>query len=435
MLLSHSNTDQSYSPPHVTTSRAPSPGFSTSAPVHCGGISGRKQSSAPKSFNKLFWHQRSTEVRQSLSMKPQIAPKPTMTYSLPGFMCLPALSTTLSANTRESVINAQRIPAQETPEAPILRHSLSVESLLGLMCEKKKKFHFVRKVASSFRIKKSVEKEGSSEKLSHLPVVSSRSLPQSPQSELKSKKLFFASSEKSSVAIPWLPARSPKRIHKANAEHLQSVQGVLAQGDTLQTLSHNSDGLPLFLVRCVEYIEKEGGLETEGLYRVPGNQAQLFELEKAFRDKVLCSLLYESTCFFRRMNQDNVVKSPQGVSIYLNTRKKNCQFSTLYEIVFEGDVDIVGLDLPVHVVTTAVKNFFSCLSEPLIPSFLHNDIMNCLNESRIVERLQMVMSRLKPVNRNVLKYFTSHLYRVASSPITAMDIPNLSKVLFPTLFR
>ncbi|KAK6047584.1 RhoGAP domain protein [Cooperia oncophora] len=123
----------------------------------------------------------------------------------------------------------------------------------------------------------------------------------------------------------------------------------------------------------------------EGLYRVPGNQAQLSELEKAFREK--------------------------------------------------GDVDIASLDMPVHVVATAVKNFFSCLAEPLIPTELHQDILDCMNESEVVERLHAVMSRLTPVNRNVLIYFTSHLQRVASSPSTAMDMQNLSKVLFPTLFR
>ncbi|PIO61272.1 RhoGAP domain protein, partial [Teladorsagia circumcincta] len=100
----------------------------------------------------------------------------------------------------------------------------------------------------------------------------------------------------------------------------------------------------------------EGGLEMEGLYRVPGNQAQLSELEKAFREK--------------------------------------------------GDVDIASLDMPVHVVATAVKNFFSCLAEPLIPTELHQDILDCINGSE-----------------------------VASSPSTAMDAQNLSKVLFPTLFR
>ena len=31
---------------------------------------------------------------------------------------------------------------------------------------------------------------------------------------------------------------------------------------------------------------QEGGLEMEGLYRVPGNQAQLNELERSFREKV-----------------------------------------------------------------------------------------------------------------------------------------------------
>ncbi|VDK50639.1 unnamed protein product [Cylicostephanus goldi] len=95
--------------------------------------------------------------------------------------------------------------------------------------------------------------------------------------------------------------------------------------------------------------------------------------------------------------------------------------------------------MPVHVVATAVKTFFGCLAEPLIPLDLHEDILVTVDGADqnldVIERLRSVMGRMTPVNREVLLFFTSHLQKVASSPSTAMDYHNLSKVLFPTLFR
>lgn len=60
-----------------------------------------------------------------------------------------------------------------------------------------------------------------------------------------------------------------------------------------------------------------------------------------------------------------------------------CFMSFLLAVHLKGDVDITSLDMPVHVVATAVKNFFSCLSEPLIPTDLHQDILDCLTGSEV----------------------------------------------------
>ena len=57
-------------------------------------------------------------------------------------------------------------------------------------------------------------------------------------------------------------------------------------------------------------------------------------------------------------------------------------------------MDIGSLDMPVHVVATAVKTFFSSLAEPLIPSDLHNDILECIDEPE-VGRVCKFFSRLK----------------------------------------
>ncbi|XGW27304.1 hypothetical protein V3C99_007704 [Haemonchus contortus] len=378
MFSNHSSTEPASSP-----SQPSSAGSST----HREEAIDRKTQNAPKSPNVEWrWLPKSpcdqSRSAKTAPLKPRIAPKPT-NISNPRMVCsMPTRSVTMDVINRESVVKARQIYAEGSQKKPALRQSLSIESFADLMGEKKKKFRFVRKVATSFRFKKP-EKEPVVEKLVSAPYNLSRSLPQSPHVDRKPKKsACLASSEKTSNAFSWLPSRSPKRSHKASTEN---VQGVVSPTDTLETLAEKNGGIPLFLERCVEYIEKEGGLEMEGLYRVPGNQAQLSELEKAFREK--------------------------------------------------GDVDIAGLDMPVHVVATAVKNFFSCLAEPLIPTELHQDILDSMNGSEVIEQMHAVMTRLTPVNRNVLIYLTSHLERVASSPSTAMDVHNLSKVLFPTLFR
>ncbi len=69
----------------------------------------------------------------------------------------------------------------------------------------------------------------------------------------------------------------------------------------------------------------------EGLYRVPGNQAQVQELERALQE-----------------NQA---------------------------------VDIGSLDIPVHAVATALKNFVARLPEPLIPYPLQELLLNVFEES------------------------------------------------------
>lgn len=66
-------------------------------------------------------------------------------------------------------------------------------------------------------------------------------------------------------------------------------------------------------------------MEVEGLYRVPGNQAQVIELERAF--------------------------------------------------VADNTVDLQRLELPVHAVATALKNFLSGLPEPLIPYEMHDKLV------------------------------------------------------------
>ena len=59
---------------------------------------------------------------------------------------------------------------------------------------------------------------------------------------------------------------------KGSGSNLTSM-GVVPPNSTLADLAASSNELvPVFVKSCVEFIEQEGGLQFEGLYRVPGNQ-------------------------------------------------------------------------------------------------------------------------------------------------------------------
>uniref|UniRef100_A0A914VS33 Rho-GAP domain-containing protein n=1 Tax=Plectus sambesii TaxID=2011161 RepID=A0A914VS33_9BILA len=204
----------------------------------------------------------------------------------------------------------------------------------------KSKGQFVRRVTSSFRFRKNrrltpTTTTGDAD-WSEPESVGSKSVPQSPLMErqqfaplpVHQRGVFVlppvapatfddpvidsarqTSPQQSSFS--WLPTRSPKRdrsvpvnggekktvlggLRRASADQSKSKKsgssgpgtpssGVVPHGATLFDLAANpNDPVPLFVRKCVEFIESEGGLELEGLYRVPGNQSQVAQLEQKF---------------------------------------------------------------------------------------------------------------------------------------------------------
>lgn len=310
-----------------------------------------------------------------------------------------------------------------TPEQK--QKSLSIESLTKSVAEKDKNRGFVRKVATSFRLRKSLldttstDENGGGEKKenkkkssvttspeqisSFLEKMATRSLPQSPRTDRKAKlySSLNSTTEKVSNVLSWLPSKSSKRLMKnKSATHdlstsltsftaSTSTQGVIASNENLESLcASSSSGIPVYLEKCIEFIENNGGFEQEGLYRVPGNQTHLAEVEKRF------------------------LKS--------------------------GIFDVSSFDTPVHVAATALKSFFSCLPESLIPTNYHarwKQIMMNSEEAEKIEGIREALSQLPHSNQTVLRYLVKHLAKVSCSPKTVMNSNNLSKVWTPTLFR
>ncbi|KAK0399151.1 hypothetical protein QR680_002921 [Steinernema hermaphroditum] len=280
----------------------------------------------------------------------------------------------------------------------------------------------IRRVASSFRFKKFqpmisgpkevtlneqpliVQKDsggaGCKGKLPSSPIMGVRSVPHSPQIDRANNSNNSApppkppsSNEKGSV-FSWLPSRSPKRNARAGSLEVErkGPSSIFTPTDTLQGLALVSpDGIPVFVTKCITFIEQEGGLELEGLYRVPGNQAQVLQLEKAFQAN--------------------------------------------------SNISLSDLDVPVHAAATALKNFFLNLPSPVIPYEIQEDLITDAkleeNKDYEIRRFRRIaFDKMPKANRTLLHYFTAHINRVAArSSKNSMDMRNLAKVWWPTLFR
>lgn len=123
--------------------------------------------------------------------------------------------------------------------------------------------------------------------------------------------------------------------------------------DTAQTTSlpdfiqSEKNFIPLFLERCVEFIEQEG-LDSEGIYRVPGNRAHV-------------DLLYQK-----------LQEGKFGWAFFQLT-----QHNIIFGFCFpESNIDIEALDIPVNAVATALKDFFS----KHLPPLFDKDLMTELEE-------------------------------------------------------
>lgn len=159
-------------------------------------------------------------------------------------------------------------------------------------------------------------------------------------------------------------------------------------GVPLQNLVTLERPIPLFIEKCVDYIERTG-LTTEGLYRVSGNKT----------------------------DQDNIQK----------------QFDQ------DHSVDFYAMDVAVNAVAGALKAFFADLPDPLIPYNLHPELVEAAKIVDHLERLQVlkeIVRKFPNVNYEVFKYVITHLNRVSQqSKTTLMTADNLSICFWPTLMR
>uniref|UniRef100_A0A8D8RS93 Rho GTPase-activating protein 190 n=1 Tax=Cacopsylla melanoneura TaxID=428564 RepID=A0A8D8RS93_9HEMI len=172
-----------------------------------------------------------------------------------------------------------------------------------------------------------------------------------------------------------------KKKHKSKTT--KPVGGAtVSLGDFVQS----EHSVPLILEKCIQFIESEG-LDSEGIYRVPGNRAHVDLLFQKFAE--------------------------------------------------DSNTDINSLDIPVNAVATALKDFFS---KKLPPLFTEEHMAELEDISIRGDRscrllaLRALLKKLPPANFEVLKFVFHHLQRVVeNSKLNSMDSKNLAICWWPTL--
>ncbi|XP_076636409.1 rho GTPase-activating protein 190 isoform X1 [Colletes latitarsis] len=202
-------------------------------------------------------------------------------------------------------------------------------------------------------------------------------------------------------------AEKEKEREKKKQEKIKQTKGTggtLSQGQQQPLIEDfaqsETNRIPLFLEKCVQFIEDEG-LDSEGIYRVPGNRAHVELLFQKFEE--------------------------------------------------DGNVDIHSLDIPVNAVATALKDFFSKRLPPLIDKERMNELedisgargiskpmsatcMNMEDRSCRLLALRLMLNKLNPVNFDVLKFIFHHFVKVAENcKLNSMDSKNLAICWWPTL--
>ncbi|XP_037919567.1 rho GTPase-activating protein 190 isoform X4 [Hermetia illucens] len=164
-------------------------------------------------------------------------------------------------------------------------------------------------------------------------------------------------------------------------------------------MQSDKNHIPIFLHKCVQFIEQEG-LDSEGIYRVPGNRAHVDLL-------------------FQKLEED-------------------------------PNVNIDVLDIPVNAVATALKDFFSKRLPPLFEADLMTELediagsrgMSSAKLSMEVKTdrscrliaLRSLLNKLPPINFSILKFIFQHFVRVSeNSKLNSMDSKNLAICWWPTL--
>ncbi|KAL0271513.1 UNVERIFIED_CONTAM: hypothetical protein PYX00_008585 [Menopon gallinae] len=173
--------------------------------------------------------------------------------------------------------------------------------------------------------------------------------------------------------------------------------------NSLECYAQSDDNpLPLFLEKCVKFIEEEG-LDSEGIYRVPGNRAHVELLFQKFEEN--------------------------------------------------PNVNIQELDIPVNAVATALKDFFSKKLPPLLSCELMSELedisgargMMMIEQANLnvdikgdrscrLLALRTLLKKAPKASFEILKFIFQHFVRVAENcKLNSMDSKNLAICWWPTL--
>jgi glucocorticoid receptor DNA-binding factor 1 len=173
--------------------------------------------------------------------------------------------------------------------------------------------------------------------------------------------------------------RAAQAAEKEEKKRIKAAaKSVGKTGKTLASFKISDKTLvPIFIEKCVNFIERE--VDSEGIYRVPGNRSHVDLLYQKFDE--------------------------------------------------EDNVDIATLDIPVNAVATALKDFFSKHLPPIFEADLMTELeeiagsrgglgsANPMNMEVKADRscrlmaLRGLLNKLPPTNFSILKFIFQHFVR------------------------
>ncbi|XP_026048204.1 rho GTPase-activating protein 35 [Astatotilapia calliptera] len=182
--------------------------------------------------------------------------------------------------------------------------------------------------------------------------------------------------------------KSLRRTKKPRSKPRHSISKPGYFGMPLSTVVTPERPIPVFIEKCIHFIETTG-LNTEGIYRVCGNKADMESMQRQFE-------------------QDH-------------------------------SLDLVEKDFTINTVAGAMKAFFSELPDPLVPYSMQTELVEAFKINDREQRFQTmkdVLRRFPKENYEVFKYVISHLNKVSqNNKMNLMTSENLSICFWPTLMR
>ncbi|KAK4320023.1 hypothetical protein Pmani_009092 [Petrolisthes manimaculis] len=183
----------------------------------------------------------------------------------------------------------------------------------------------------------------------------------------------------------FIKRRPPKETLEKKGIYRESVFG-----STLAEL-HQQDktAIPIFVLQCINHIEKsDENLQTDGLYRISGNAAQIQKIR--------------------------------------------------FEVA-QRNYTILSQEKEIHNLSGSLKLFFRELKEPLIPYDIYNDFIQATGsefrrKNQQVEKLNKAVNKLPSENYDTLRVLLQHLLRVNEFEAeNRMSLSNLAIVFGPCL--
>ncbi|KAL2865338.1 putative Rho GTPase activator Rga [Aspergillus lucknowensis] len=159
--------------------------------------------------------------------------------------------------------------------------------------------------------------------------------------------------------------------------------------DLEQRMEQEKSIIPGIVTRCIQEVELRG-MDMEGIYRKSGASSAIQTIREGFE------------------------RSPQ-------------------------DYDISDLDLDIHAVTSALKQYFRKLPVPLITYDVYEKIIETgeiTSRSARIESMQKSLGELPRVHQDVLEFLVFHLKRVVErEKENLMTSQNIAVVFAPTIMR